>query len=139
MTLEEALGLRVGDVLVSRFTARPWHPVRIAAVWVNAAGRGEWRPGSPGSDGRGVVGSMEAIVRVRLPSIEGSGWLDPLGFELPSVRFRGRKWCGVCGEWETRLEKKLRHGTDRSFHVKGLATPLSEWSRKSSGEAPEDE
>jgi len=134
MTLEDALGLRVGDYVVSGLTAKPWRPCRVAAVWVNAIGE-RVRSFPRGGD---ITG---AIVRVRLPSIEASAWLDPVGFELPSVRFRGQKWCRQCGVWETKADKRERHGNDRSFRadqMKGMATSLREWSRKNANGDPGD-
>jgi len=55
--------------------------------------------------------------------------LDPEGYELPPA---GKRWCARCRIWESRREREERHGTSKSFQVKGVATSLRDWSAETS-------
>jgi len=85
MTLEEALTLVKGDVVVHRATLPELMPMRVAEVWVN---------------------EKRSIVLVRLPSIGGASWLDATGYEWPP---EGKTWCRTCIRWHTRREKREKH------------------------------
>src|SRR5215467_2528068 len=107
--LESARQLRRGDVVLHRHSARAWWPIRVSAVWMNAD---------------------RSIVRVRLPSIGGSMWLDACDYELPSEAKPGQRWCRSCHVWETAAERRNRHPLKYPMSNRGMATSLREWSEK---------
>ena len=88
MTLEDALQLRVGDVVIHRATMPEDRPVRVRGVWVNA---------------------KRTIVMVRLPSIDRTAWLDATGYGLPAREKVGCRWCEQHGEWEDGEVHAARH------------------------------
>jgi hypothetical protein len=81
MTLQEALSIRPGDKLVTKYTGIPLRPVRVTDVWVNA---------------------RHSIVLVRL---DPAAWLDATGYDLPP---KGMGWDDFHCEWVDSEELKRR-------------------------------
>lgn len=85
MTLEEALGLAKGDVVVTKYTLPSYEPVPVTAVWIN---------------------DRRDIVLLRLHKIIKDAWLDALGYELPPA---GKIWCHLHHRWEWSADHRRDH------------------------------
>ena len=62
MTLAQALTVRDGDYVTSKYVNRPGQPLRVTQVWVNA---------------------RQTIVQFRIHALGGTGWVDSSAVELP--------------------------------------------------------
>lgn len=89
MTLDDALSIRRGDILVSKLTPVPYKPVRVTHVWTN---------------------DDKTIVRVRLAGLNNNDtWVDPTGLDFkPDDAI----WCTQCHEWENKAAAATRHPRD---------------------------
>jgi len=87
MTLDQALLLRTGDIVTSKFTMPSLQPMRIAAVWI--------------SDNR-------RHVMIRIPKLGKDRWLHAWGFELPE---EGKVWCDILNHnrWEWSADHRRDH------------------------------
>lgn len=76
MTLEQAKAVKPGDVVVSRLSALPFKPAKVAAVWVSADG---------------------ALVRFQFTGAAARGaWVPADGYELPPA---GHEWDPTRFRW----------------------------------------
>jgi len=87
MTLDQALLLRKGDIVTSKFTMPSFEPNRIAEVWI--------------SDNR-------QHVMIRIPKLGKERWLHAIGFELPED---GKVWCTAHKQprWEWSADHRRDH------------------------------
>jgi hypothetical protein len=74
MTIAQALNVRDGATVISKYTSPPLKPLRVTRVWANDA---------------------KTIVRFRIAKL-GDAWVDSEGFEVAP---KGKKWAPFKQEW----------------------------------------